>query len=309
MSLVVLFSGQGLQQWKHHHEILDLAERYNIRPLLETLFPELLSLTHEQWQNQYAENIFAQKFIYTLQYLRWQVLSEQLPTVDLMLGYSLGEVSAFCCSAHLSFVDGFNIVKQRAELMSQTSDKTARLLSVNGITFYELEHLLIQTQTEISIELSPVQWIIGGYLDDLEQLKLLLASVAGCQYKYIDVSIASHTSLMNEAVSSFAQSLQPYASKSLSVPIISAYQGQKEYRSQKEIEHLVYQINHSLNWYTALNVLQEHQPQLIIEIGCGNALTKMIQQQMNDVSVRAIDDFSNIDNSIQWIKNHMVDTY
>lgn len=39
------------------------------------------------------------------------------------------------------------------------------------------------------------------------------------------------------------------------------------------------------------------------------SLTKMIQQQMNDVSVRAIDDFSNIDSSIQWIKNHMIDFY
>ena len=88
MNFVVIFSGQGLQSIQHIQEVQAGAEEYALN--LENLTDQLASLDLQKKPETIFENQFAQPFIFTLQYLRWQKIMAQLPEPELLAGYSLG---------------------------------------------------------------------------------------------------------------------------------------------------------------------------------------------------------------------------
>lgn len=87
----------------------------------------------------------------------------------------------------------------------------------------------------------------------------------------------------------------------MELPVISASEGQKYFSYTQALPILSQQIDHPLDWYRCLETLKEYQPDIVLEIGPGNALSKMIGTVMPEVQVRSIDDFSSFDGVRQWI--------
>lgn len=302
MNLILLFSGQGLQSQRHVEEVMNGISN-DEQSLLKTVIPELFATDGEDVFNTETmfNNKVAQPFIYALQYLRWQQLRALIDKPSAFAGYSLGEINAFCCSAQLDFEAGLSLVHKRATLMEDEVSESSGLLAIQGLHGSELDNLLMNTDTHLSIKIGEDQFIIGGYTDNLHQAESLAQTLGARSTKLLKVSVPSHTKMMQSAAEKFRTYTDAMTSPLMQIPIISASEGIKYYNAAQGLNILSGQIDHPLDWYACMETIQEYQPSMIIEMGPGNALSKMINNVMPHLPCRSWDDFRHVDGLLEWI--------
>lgn len=299
MNFAILFSGQGLQTHQHIHELLGYAVKDEIRNALEQNLPEIFKADLQALD--IYNNEFAQPFIFALQWCRWNNIRSVIEEVSAFAGYSLGELSAFICSTETDLATGLLLAKTRAQLMSGAVNKKSGLVSVKGLNLKKLNELLFATQTELSIKLNDSSCIVGGLEFNLEQF-MLSAEQSGAQVKPLNVSIPSHTSLMQIAVEPYRIFLNQHSFDPVTVPIISGTGGIKLYRQPQVIDALTYQMDHAIDWDLCLESLKENLPDVVLEIGPGNALSKMMLEIQPNIIARSFDDFKTIKGLEDWLQ-------
>ena len=301
MNLIILFSGQGLQSQKHVHEILEYTSDHE-QSILKSMVPELFDETIDN--EQLFNNRVAQPFIYTLQYYRWRYLQQLIAAPMAFAGYSLGEVSAFCCSSQLTFEDGLNLVNKRARLMQDEVAESSGLLAVKGVPDSKLEKLLEDSKTYLSIKINRDQFIIGGNKDNLKQAAQVAQTLGAQSVQLLNVSVPSHTIMMKDAPERFREYTNSLALPSMKTPIVSATEGIRYSETHQGLRILSRQIDHALDWYFCMENIEEYQPSMVIEIGPGNALSRMVNNLMPHVPCRSWDDFRNLDGLKEWIERN-----
>lgn len=299
MNFAILFSGQGLQTRQHIDELLAYALNEEIRACLEPVLPEIF---HKDLKElDIYDNQFAQPFIFALQWCRWKNILTKVDEIDAFAGYSLGELSALMCSTDTDLATGLALARERARLMSGAVSEQGGLVSVQGLNIEQLNTLLKLTQTELSIKLNDSHCIVGGLSTNLEQLTHR-AILAGAQVKALSVSISSHTSLMHNAVEPYREFLNQQAFHPISAPIISGTGGIKLYNHVEAVEMLIHQMDHAIDWDLCLESLKENLPDVVLEIGPGNALSKMMLEIQPNIIARSFDDFKTIKGLEDWLQ-------
>lgn len=296
MRLIILFSGQGLQRQAHINEMLGYMPS-DAQAHLKSVVPDLFFEDAPLFDNQ-----IAQPFIYTLQYYRWQQLQRLVGMPMAFAGYSLGEVSAFCCSAPLSYSDGLSLVVKRANLMQAAVTDAAGLLAVKGVPDSKLDTLLTKSQTHLSIKISRDQFIIAGKDAQLAHAADIAKNVGAQNVQRLSVSVPSHTPMMQTAATAFASYTETLSIPKMDTPIISASEGTKYSDRQQGLRILAQQIDHPLDWHLCLETIEEYQPSMVIEIGPGSALANMLAKVLPHVPCRSWDDFQNLDGLSAWIE-------
>ncbi len=301
MNLIILFSGQGLQSQKHINEILNDTSDHE-QSILKDMVPELFDENSDS--NQLFDNRVAQPFIYTLQYYRWQHLRQLVAAPMSFAGYSLGEVSAFCCSSELTFEDGLDLVNTRANLMQQEVTESSGLLAIKGVADSKLEQLLEESNTYLSIKISRDQFIIGGNRNCLEQAAQVAQTLGAQHVQLLNVSVPSHTMMMRGAAEAFRKYTETLVLPPMTTPIVSATEGIRYNETDQGLDILSRQIDHALDWYFCMENIEEYQPSMVIEIGPGNALSRMINNLLPHVPCRSWDDFRNLDGLKAWVEKN-----
>lgn len=299
MNFAIFFSGQGVQNLQHVDELLRMAEELQVTDTLKQHLPKLFSVhltEHDLYQND-----FAQPFIFALQWCRWQQIQALLEETMAFSGYSLGELSALCCSTATDFSHGLQLAQRRAELMSKATQQPSGLMAVQGINLNVLEPYLQSTETELSIKLNDSSFVVGGFEANLQHLARQLETVGIRSMKRLNVSIPSHTSLMDLAVPAYQAELEQHSFSRLKIPIISGSGGHKYFQTKDAMHALIDQMNHAIDWDLCLSAVQENQPDIVLEIGPGNALSKMLLERQPNLIVRAVDDFKSRSGLEAWL--------
>lgn len=300
MNFAILFSGQGVQNLAHVQQLKDLATELDVNLQLKQHLPELFK--PDLSEADLYSNDFAQPFIFALQWCRWQKLKHKLDEIISFSGYSLGELSALICSTEISFEQGLYLARQRGMLMSKAVQQPSGLLAVQGMNWAGLEPILAKTETELSIKISDSHFIVGGLEVNLQQLTQQLEQVGTRSVKRLNVTIPSHTSLMDCAVAPYRQVMVQHQFNRLGTPIIGGSGGHKYYKTSDAVEALIDQMNHAIDWDSCLTAIQENQPDIVLEIGTGNTLSKMLLERYPHLNVRAVDDFKTFQGLELWIE-------
>ena len=303
MNLIILFSGQGLQSQAHLDEILSQMSP-DEQSLLSSVAPELsvdYANNSQSSEERLFDNQIAQPFIYTLQYYRWQQLQRLIAAPMAFAGYSLGEVSAFACSSQLPYAAGLDLVHQRASVMQNAVTASSGLMAIKGVPDRKMDALLEQSHTHLSIKINRDQFIIAGNYAHLEQAADIAQNLGAQNVQRLKVSVPSHTVMMQEAADAFASYTQSLTLPSMKTPIISATDGTRYSDSEQGLRILSQQIDHPLDWYLCLETIEEYQPSMVIEIGPGSALSKMVNTVLPHIPCRSWDDFRNVDGLQAWI--------
>lgn len=297
MNLVILFSGQGLQKPSHIEEILQQASP-NEKAFIEQNLSELF--TSHASENLY-QNKVAQPLIYCLQYYRWQQLYKIIDSPLALAGYSLGEACAFCVSCDFDFQQGFDFIQTRANLMEKYPQNESGLLSIQGLTQNQLDTLLAETDTYLSIKISQDSFIIGGLQANLNQANTLALATGANNTQFLKVSISSHTPLLHQASNDFLAYVETLNTPKMQLPIISASHGIRYNDVKQGGEILAQQIDYALDWYICMETIKEYQPDVIVEIGPGNALVRMMNNALPHIPCRSYDDFKDIQGLEAWL--------
>jgi [acyl-carrier-protein] S-malonyltransferase len=249
------------------------------------------------------QNSFAQPLICATQIATYNAIKDSINPATIFAGYSLGELCLYGCNGALDIEEAILLAKKRAELMDLSNKQKSGLLSCQNLPHNMVKELCEKSNTFISIINVDRHFIVGGEIKNLENFKLF-ASTKGAIIKPLNVFLASHTPLLKAASEDFIQVLKSSNFKNPTIPSISSIDNTIIYNSTNAMETLSKQISQTIQWEGTLETLLEYGCDVILELGPGNALSKMVQKLDSNITIRSTSDFRTLDGLISWVNKN-----
>jgi [acyl-carrier-protein] S-malonyltransferase len=265
-------------------------------PVAGMPLPELLSHPSAMFDNRSAQPLVVAATLAV-----WSMLAERLPRPAMVAGYSVGEVSAYAVAGVLPLERAVAIASQRAAIMSEAAARSGEqgMAAVSGIASQAALDLVAQAGCEAAID-TPGALIAGGLRPNLDQLAKLSPGV-GASYKPLPITIASHTSLLASAVDPVRSLLLSHIA-SPSLPLLAGVTGAAVHGAAQAAELLAQQTANTIHWTECLDALAEARIDVALELGPGNALTRMLRERHPGIACRSVADFRSAKGIVSWVE-------
>ena len=264
-------------------------------PVAQSSLPELLSHPSAMFDNRSA-----QPLVVAATLAAWTLLADRLPRPALVAGYSVGEISAYAVAGVLPVDQAVTVATQRAAIMSEAAACSGEqgMAAVSGIPFDAARALLAQAGCEPAID-TPAALIAGGLRENLEKLEAL-AVRAGASYKPLPINIASHTSLLAEAVGPLRELLRAHA-RAPALPLLAGVSAETVHDGEEAAELLASQTARMIRWSDCLDTIAEARIDVALELGPGNALSRMLRERHPGIACRSVADFRSVNGIVGWV--------
>lgn len=301
--LGVLCPGQGAQD----SSMLDLLTDPPARGLIDQAGLQLgldLWALVTQGGDPLFRNATSQPLICAAQFAAWSILKPFLPRPRVFAGYSIGELGAYGCAGSLDLADLVMLAQARAHAMDQACTAPNGLIAVRGIERGRLTDLAKHHKTEIAIANATDRLVVGGLLSDLTDLTAELERIGG-SVTPLQITVASHTSLMEPAKAPFEAALQTASFDALTSPVLAGIDGSLVSTAQHATRVLVTQLSQTIEWSTCLDRLQELGCTVLLELGPGDTLSRMAQDRFPDLPCRSVTGFRSLAGVAQWVERQL----
>jgi [acyl-carrier-protein] S-malonyltransferase len=307
MSLAILCPGQGSQ----HARMFDgLRDNELARPILDKV-AGLTGLDLDDLGSAEASGLLAQNRIAQIlvvgHSLAFHATLPGFPGTGLVVaGYSVGDLTAHALAGALSVDDALSLAKARGEAMDRAVLKSGVALGmtgVRGISVPSMETMIANTGVEIALVNGRDHVVVGGPLIGLDEIESR-ALATGAHIKRLGVTVASHTSYMQDAAIEFEKALQQIAWKRPAHRLLSPVDGASVMTRERAINALAQQICVRLDWESTMQALREYGVVATLELGAGRALSAMIDESFPDIVTRCAEDFKTSIGLAQWISKH-----
>ncbi len=229
-------------------------------------------------KNELKQTNYSQTILFACEYALAELLtaSYQLK-VDYVFGHSLGEIVAAAISGSMNLDTAIELVCRRGWFMRHT--QKGSMLAVFG----SLEKILqILKDSKISLDLAanngPNLQIISGKTENIEVIQTILTT-AGIHHQLLDVDQAFHSSLMDQIIKPFGESLQSMTFDHPQTTLISSLTGAPlENESGYCVEYWQQQLRQPTQFEKSMRYLESKDCQIYIEIGPKPILTGMAQK-------------------------------
>lgn len=247
-------------------------------------------------------NQLAQPLIAACSLANWTALLTRLPhfTPSSVLGYSIGEVSAYGIAGMLSPSNAVNLAFLRAKAMNFKKNETEGLMAVTRVYFDISSDFLEKHKIAIAIDNKPTSLILGGLTSDLQSAAKELRE-KGAIVQFLPVHVASHTPMMQNAVKPFEKILENFKFISGTCPVLSGISAEFITNEKLAKEQLVLQLTHTIRWSMCLDMLAESGIKAVLEIGPGSALSRMVKERYSHIASRSVNDFRGFDAVAKWV--------
>ena len=299
MRLAILFSGQGQQTSEHLTFLRDHADREMSDVLAKSLGN--VWTKSNQASTDLRTNIIAQPLIFGFEMVWWEKLMPYLSTPICAAGYSLGEMAACSAAGLFTYQIGVALCHERASLMDSNTAEPVTMLAVLGLNEDKVAAIASQSGFSIAIRNSPTHFVVTGAEAGVNNAASGFEAAGATKLTPIAVKTPSHTHLLKTASAAFAETLAPYTQGNLLFPVISAVTGKMAFTGRDAAAALATQISSMLHWDDALETIVEMQPDVVLEIGPGNALSKMLSEFAPSIPVRSVCDFKSPQGVLNWL--------
>lgn len=301
MRLALLFSGQGGQGAAHWQQVRDGLAGPLSAGLLAAL-PGLAADGAAPAPETLARNAIAQPLIFAQQMLLWEQLREKLPRPICVAGYSLGEMAACCVAGVFPAASGLALTVERARLMDGAAPGDHGMLAVLGLDDERVEALAAEAGLAIAIRNAPRHLVLAGPRAGIDAAAPAFAAAGASRLVHLAVRTPSHTPLLAKAAAAFGDCLAALPDGRLAVPVLSAIDATPARSVAAAGAALARQICTRLDWAACQQAIVELQPDVVLEIGPGNALTRLFNEFAPEIPARAADDFRSVDGIVAWLQ-------
>ncbi|GAA4017571.1 acyltransferase domain-containing protein [Actimicrobium antarcticum] len=251
-------------------------------------------------------NRLAQPLVVAAGLSRWEAIRSLIPAPDLIAGYSVGELTAYGVAGALPSASLVALAAERAMLMDACVDPHAphRMLAISGLMRHSLAPMLLAHHLFVAIDNGADRLVVGGLASrsgDIESTVMVLGGT--CQR--LPVAVASHTPLMLGAATGFAAALAAQPWRTASVPVLSGIGAAKVTDVAMAQTTLVAQLSQTILWQDCLDACVENGIGVTLELGPGDALSRMMRARHPQVESRSIDSFRSIDGAASWLKRQI----
>lgn len=208
----------------------------------------------------------------------------RLPAASWVAGHSLGEYSALAAVGALPFAEGLRLVRERGELMKAAGRANpggmAALLGIEDEVAAQLcaEASAPGEPVQVANFNCPGQVVLSGA--EAAVLRAMEGARAAGARKVVrlDVSIAAHSPLMEQARAALARRVEATPFQNASIPVVANVTAQP-LRTPADIRaELVAQLTGSVRWADSMRFLLAQGITTVIEIGPDSVLTSLMKR-------------------------------
>lgn len=288
-SLAFIFPGQGSQ-------CIGMAkEFYDMYPVARMVFEEasnvlgfdMAQLCFEGPETELNLTQNTQPAILTASIAIFKVVSEQWSVVSkpkFLAGHSLGEYTALVVSGALDFKDAVKLVKSRGIFMQDAVPPgIGAMAAILGLQGKIVEDICKEVSSEKSIVVpanfnSPEQTVISGHKEAVERASHILKDRGAKKVIPLQVSVPSHSPLMEPAAKKLAKELEGIRIKPLHIPVITNVEAEPLLLTDKVKDLLEKQLYSPVKWVDSIKRMKQEGVETIIECGPGRALTGLVKR-------------------------------
>ncbi len=276
--LAALFAGQGSQK-RGMGESLFGKYKDVVQAADDILGYSVIDYCLNASNERLNDTRFAQPAIYTVNALKYYEFEREATgeKPDYFLGHSLGEYNALLAAGVFDFGIGLNIVKRRAELMSQV--RGTGMAAVLGLSLAEIKDVITRNNLSdiyIANVNTPNQTVVAGSLASLNSAEEVFFDNFAVNYVLLNVSGAFHTSYMDRPVDEFETFLSSFEFESPRTAVISNLTA-KPYQRDDCVRLLSQHINSPVMWQPSVEYLRIQGVERFIELSETKTLTDMIK--------------------------------
>ncbi|MFZ6780319.1 ACP S-malonyltransferase [Undibacterium sp. Ji83W] len=250
------------------------------------------------------DNRYAQPLIVATTLANWLALRDNLPTPDLVAGYSVGEISAHAVSGSMDVQAALQLATTRAALMQACVHEPQRMLAVSGIAIIDVQEFAASHDLHVAIITADNKAIIAGLADKISAAIPEIAKLPGHDVTHTEIAvhIASHTPLMLTAAPGFAQALNDIPLHESDTPVLAGINAEKVTEPATIRSSLLAQLTQTIHWHACMDALAENGISHALELGPGSALSKMLQARHPQIACRSIADFRSLEGVVHWVQ-------
>lgn len=301
----LLCPGQGAQfvdmfaLAEQHKQAVSFVKDVLSQAVLQHTLADALSSPDLLFDNRYA-----QPLIVATTLANWLALRDNLPTPDLVAGYSVGEISAHAVSGSMDVQAALQLATTRADLMQACVHAPQRMLAVSGIAIIDVQKFAASHDLHVAIITADNKAIIAGLADKISAAIPEIAKLPGhdITHKEIAVHIASHTPLMQAAISDFSQALNDIPMRNTEIAVLAGVNAEKVTQAAAIRSSLLAQLTQTVQWHACMDAMAESGISYALELGPGSALSKMLQARHPQIACRSVADFRSLEGVAHWVQ-------
>lgn len=240
-----------------------------------------------------SQTQFTQPCLYVVETVLADLAQAKGLQPDYLAGHSLGEYVALYAAGVFDFATGLTLVKQRAQLMSESANGT--MVALIGFDREQLETAINAMETVvIANDNHPGQVVISGAP---QAVQALLSQIKVKRAVPLPVSGAFHSPLMATASQKFSEVLVPVPFQTAHRPVLSNVAPQATAEAELLKTRLMAQMTGSVRWRETCLNLAELGVTEVIEIGPGTVLTGLVKRctpNLGLINITGLDDLATL---------------
>lgn len=306
MTLAILCPGQGRQ----HAHMLDLVAQDADAQAVLAQATRALGRDPREWLREPAaitRNAIAQPLVCIAALAAWRALAKRIPAPALHAGLSVGELASYACAGALDPAALCALARARALAMDGAwRDRQGGLAVASGLDRAALDALCRAYDVWPAIVFDARSLVVGGARESLEAFAVA-AGARGARITQLAVDVPSHTPLLAAAVPVFRAALVASELRDPIVPVVAGVDASLVTRRDDAVRALSRQLAEPIDWLRVLETLVERGCRVFVEVGCGTALSRMVNERFADVHARSLDDFRSLDGAAAWVRARLAE--
>ena len=286
-SAAIVFPGQGSQHLNmlSQGSILDIANSTEYSHLVEYCsslvshdFIKLVETGPEELLNRTS---ITQPILLLISYLYYEKLIDKINLDPILFaGHSLGEYSALVAANSLTIEDALNLVRARGLLMEEADNGS--MAAILGLELSVIQDVCQEVSGKHSFEVqcaninTPTQIVISGTEEGVQIAQELCIKKGAKRAIRLNVSIASHSSLMKPLKDKFSEVISSVNFKLPTTTILHNVTSGESSNIEELKEVLAKQLYSPVQWVkTCQKILELNSP--VIECGPGKVIASLLK--------------------------------